>query len=199
MGIGLFVIVVGILTFCGFTDAIFRSTWQRFYYTKGITFFNQVYDYPYPFNTKRIDLLIKRENADKKYKSDIMFNIMAKNAIAFFDKPGKGSFATKKRSYFSVMHGIMLYSEGKLTVAGVFDYFSLLFMPALLISLTAYIVRLFKEGYFINALILGAMGIGFIAGFIYALTKQKKRFIEIGNIMVGIGRKEKEKVPADQS
>lgn len=193
MGIGLFVLVIGILTACGLSDAILRSTWQRFYYTRGFTFFTKDYDFPYVFNIKRLDILMKRENADKKYKSDIVFNIFAKNAIAFYDKPSRAGFGVKKRSYFSVLHGIMVYKDGKLTVAGVFDYLALLFIPVMMIAITAYSVRTFKEGYWINAVILAALLVIFIIGFIYTLRTQKKRFIEIGNIMVQIGQKEKDK------
>ena len=193
MGFGLGIIVIFVLAVCGFADTICRTTWKHFYYTRGITFFTQEYDYPYPFNLKRVELLTKRENSDKKYKSDIVFNPLAKNAIGFFDKPGKGSFGTKKRSYFSVLHGVMVYRDGKLTVAGIFDYFALLFIPAMLVSLTAYIVFLFKDGLYINSAILAALMVVLVVGFIVALRKQKSRFTEIGNIMVGIGQKEKEK------
>ncbi len=193
MGIGLFILVVGILTASGLSDAVLRSTWQRFYYTRGITFFTKVYDFPYTFNIKRIDLLMKRENADKKYKSDIVFNVFAKNAIGFYDKPSRAGFGVKKRSYFSLLHGILVYKDGKITVAGVFDYFALLFIPVLMIAVTAYSVYSFKDGYWINAVVIAALLLLFIVGFIYALGAQKKRFIEIGNIMVRIGQKEKEK------
>ena len=107
MGFGLGIIVILILVLCGFADTICRTTWKRFYYTRGITFFSKEFDFPYQFNIKRIDLLKKRENSDKKYKSDIEFAPLAKNAIGFFDRPGKGGFGTKKRSYLSVLHGVM--------------------------------------------------------------------------------------------
>ena len=192
MGFGLGIIVILILVLCGFADTICRTTWKRFYYTRGITFFSREFDFPYQFNIKRIDLLKKRENSDKKYKSDIEFAPLAKNAIGFFDRPGKGGFGTKKRSYLSVLHGVMVYRDGKLTVAGIFDYFALLFVPAMMISVTAYIVWLFKQELPINALILAALLVVFVVGFIVALRKQRARFTEIGNIMVGIGQKEKE-------
>lgn len=195
MGFGLGIIVIFILTLSGFADTICRSTWKKHYFTRGITFFTKDFDYPYPFNIKRVDLLKKRENADKKFKSDIEFAPLAKNAIAFFDRPGKGGFGIKKRSYLSVLHGVMVYRDGKLTVAGIFDYFALLFVPALMIAVTAYAVRLFKEGYYINTLILAALLVVFVVGFIVALRKQRARFTEIGNIMVGIGQKEKEPKP----
>ncbi len=191
MGFGLGIIVILILSLSGFADTVCRSTWKRFYYTKGLTFFTKEFDYPYPFNVKRIDLLTKRENANKKYKSDIVFGPLARNAIGFFEKPGKGSFGTKRRSYLSVLHGVLLYQDGKLTVAGIFDFFALLFVPAMMISVTAYCVWLFKQELAINALILAALLIVFVIGFIVALKKQRARFTEIGNIMVGIGQKEK--------
>ena len=192
MGFGLGIIVILVLVLCGFADTICRTTWKRFYYTRGITFFSKDFDFPYQFNVKRVDLLKKRENSDKKYKSDIEFAPLAKNAIGFFDRPGKGSFGTKKRSYLSVLHGVLLYHEGKLTVAGIFDNFALLFVPVMMISVTAYIVWLFKQELPINALILAALLVVFVVGFIVALRKQRARFTEIGNIMVGIGQKEKE-------
>ena len=195
MGFGLGIIVILVLVLCGFADTICRTTWKRFYYTRGITFFSKDFDFPYQFNVKRVDLLKKRENSDKKYKSDIEFAPLAKNAIGFFDRPGKGSFGTKKRSYLSVLHGVLLYHEGKLTVAGIFDYFALLFVPVMMISVTAYIVWLFKQELPINALILAALLVVFVVGFIVALRKQRARFTEIGNIMVGIGQKEKEPKP----
>ncbi|MBR4683460.1 MAG: hypothetical protein IKO95_01390 [Spirochaetia bacterium] len=191
MGFGLGIIVILVLVLCGFADTICRTTWKRFYYTRGITFFSKDFDFPYQFNVKRVDLLKKRENSDKKYKSDIEFAPLAKNAIGFFDRPGKGSFGTKKRSYLSVLHGVLLYHEGKLTVAGIFDYFALLFVPVMMISVTAYIVWLFKQELPINALILAALLVVFVVGFIVALRKQRARFTEIGNIMVSIGQKEK--------
>ena len=191
MGFGLGIIVILVLVLCGFADTICRTTWKRFYYTRGITFFSKDFDFPYQFNVKRVDLLKKRENSDKKYKSDIEFAPLAKNAIGFFDRPGKGSFGTKKRSYLSVLHGVLLYHEGKLTVAGIFDYFALLFGPVMMISVTAYIVWLFKQELPINALILAALLVVFVVGFIVALRKQRARFTEIGNIMVSIGQKEK--------
>jgi len=196
MGFGLGIIVILILTLCGFADTLCRTAWKRFYFTKGITFFTKEYDFPYPFNIKRVELLSKRENADKKFKSDIVFNPLARNAIGFFDKPGKGSFGTKQRSYLSVLHGVLMYQDGKLTVAGIFDYFALFFIPALLVSLTAYIVFLFKDGLYINSLILTGLMIVFVVGFIVALRKQRARFTEIGNIMVSIGQKEKDKEKA---
>ena len=192
MGFGLGIIVILILVLSGLADTICRTSWRKFYYTRGITFFSQEFDFPYPFNIKRIDLLKKRENADKKYKSDIEFAPLAKNAIGFFDRPGKGGFGTKKRSYLSVLHGVMVYRDGKLTVAGIFDYFALLFVPAMMISVTAYIVWLFRQEMPINALILAVLLVVFVVGFIVALRKQRARFTEIGNIMVGIGQKEKE-------
>lgn len=192
MGFGLGIIVVLILVLCGFADTICRTTWKRFYYTRGITFFSKEFDFPYHFNIKRVDLLKKRENSDKKYKSDIEFAPLAKNAIGFFDRPGKGGFGTKKRSYLSVLHGVLVYRDGKLTVAGIFDYFALLFVPAMMISVAAYIVWLFRQGLPINALILAALLVVFVVGFIVALRKQRARFTEIGNIMVSIGQKEKE-------
>ena len=191
MGFGLGIIVILVLVLCGFADTICRTTWKRFYYTREITFFSKDFDFPYQFNVKRVDLLKKRENSDKKYKSDIEFAPLAKNAIGFFDRPGKGSFGTKKRSYLSVLHGVLLYHEGKLTVAGIFDYFALLFVPVMMISVTAYIVWLFKQELPINALILAALLVVFVVGFIVALRKQRARFTEIGNIMVSIGQKEK--------
>ena len=191
MGFGLGIIVILVLVLCGFADTICRTTWKRFYYTRGITFFSKDFDFPYQFNVKRVDLLKKRENSDKKYKSDIEFAPLAKNAIGFFDRPGKGSFGTKRRSYLSVLHGVLLYHEGKLTVAGIFDYFALLFVPVMMISVTAYIVWLFKQELPINALILAALLVVFVVGFIVALRKQRARFTEIGNIMVSIGQKEK--------
>ena len=191
MGFGLGIIVILVLVLCGFADTICRTTWKRFYYTRGITFFSKDFDFPYQFNVKRVDLLKKRENSDKKYKSDIEFAPLAKNAIGFFDRPGKGSFGTKKRSYLSVLHGVLLYHEGKLTVAGIFDYFALLFVPVMMISVTAYIVWLFKQELPINALILAALLVVFVVGFIVALRKQRARFTEIGNIMVSIWQKEK--------
>jgi hypothetical protein len=192
MGFGLGIIVILILVLSGLADTFCRTTWKRFYYTRGITFFSKDFDYPYQFNVKRVDLLTKRENADKKYKSDIEFAPLAKNAIGFFDRPGKGGFGVKKRSYLSVLHGVLLYHEGKLTVAGIFDYFALLFVPALMISITAYIVWLFKQDLPINALILAALLVMFVVGFVVALRKQRARFTKIGDIMVGIGQKEKE-------
>ena len=192
MGFGLGIVVILILVLSGFADTVCRTTWKRFYYTKGITFFSKEFDYPYPFNIKRVDLLKKRENANKKYKSDIEFAPLARNAIGFFDRPGKGGFGTKKRSYLSVLHGVLMYQDGKLTVAGIFDYFALLFVPALMISVTAYIVWLFKQDLAINAIILAVLLVIFVVGFIVALRKQRARFTEIGNIMVGIGQKEKE-------
>ena len=192
MGFGLGIIVIFILVLSGFADTVCRTTWKRFYFTKGITFFTKEFDYPYPFNIKRIELLKKRENSDKKYKSDIEFAPLAKNAIGFFDRPGKGGFGTKKRSYLSVLHGVLVYRDGKLTVAGIFDYFALLFVPALMISVTAYIVWLFKQELPINALILAALLVVFVVGFVVALRKQRARFTKIGDIMVGIGQKEKE-------
>ena len=192
MGFGLGIIVILILVLSGLTDTICRTTWKRFYYTRGITFFSKEFDFPYHFNIKRVDLLTKRENADKKFKSDIEFAPLAKNAIGFFDRPGKGGFGIKKRSYLSVLHGVMVYRDGKLTVAGIFDYFALLFVPAMMIAVTAYAVRLFKEGYFINTLILAALLVVFVVGFVVALRKQRARFTKIGDIMVGIGQKEKE-------
>ena len=77
-------------------------------------------------------------------------------------------------------------------MAGIFDYFALLFVPVMMISVTAYIVWLFKQELPINALILAALLVVFVVGFIVALRKQRARFTEIGNIMVGIGQKEKE-------
>ena len=192
MGFGLGIIVIFILVLSGFADTVCRTTWKRFYFTRGITFFTKEFDYPYPFNIKRIELLKKRENSDKKYKSDIEFAPLAKNAIGFFDRPGKGGFGTKKRSYLSVLHGVLVYRDGKLTVAGIFDYFALLFVPALMISVTAYIVWLFKQELPINALILAALLVVFVVGFVVALRKQRARFTKIGDIMVGIGQKEKE-------
>jgi len=192
MGFGLGIIVIFILVLSGFVDTVCRTTWKRFYFTRGITFFSKEFDYPYQFNVKRVDLLKKRENADKKYKSDIEFAPLAKNAIGFFDRPGKGGFGVKKRSYLSVLHGVLLYHEGKLTVAGIFDFFALLFVPALMISVTAYIVWLFKQDLPINALILAALLVVFVVGFVVALRKQRARFTKIGDIMVGIGQKEKE-------
>ncbi|MBO7430859.1 MAG: hypothetical protein J6U56_07595 [Spirochaetia bacterium] len=192
MGFGLGIIVILILTLSGLADTICRTTWKRFYYTKGITFFSKEFDFPYHFNIKRVDLLSKRENADKKYKSDIEFAPLAKNAIGFFDRPGKGGFGIKKRSYLSVLHGVIVYQDGKLTVAGIFDFFALLFVPALMISVTAYAVWLFKQGLAINALILAALLVVFVVGFVVALRKQRARFIKIGDIMIGIGQKEKE-------
>ena len=191
MGFGLGIIVIFILVLCGIADTVCRTTWKRFYYTRGVTFFSKDFDFPYPFNIKRVELLAKRENADKKFKSDIEFAPLAKNAIAFFDRPGKGGFGVKKRSYFSVLHGIMVYRDGKLTVAGIFDYFALLFVPAMMTSVTAYIVWLFKQDLFINALILAALLVVFVVGFVVALRKQRARFTKIGDIMVGIGQKEK--------
>ena len=195
MGFGLGIIVIFILVLSGFADTVCRTTWKRFYFTKGITFFTKEFDYPYPFNVKRIDLLKKRENSDKKFKSDIEFAPLAKNAIGFFDRPGKGGFGVKKRSYLSVLHGVIVYRDGKMTVAGIFDYFALLFVPALMIAVAAYGVRLFKEGYYINTLILAALLVLFVVGFIVALRKQRARFTKIGDIMVGIGQKEKEPKP----
>ena len=192
MGFGLGIIVILILVLSGFADTVCRTTWKRFYYTRGITFFTQEFDYPYHFNIKRVDLLKKRENADKKYKSDIEFAPLANNAIGFFDRPGKGGFGTKRRSYLSVLHGVMIYRDGKLTVAGIFDYFALLFVPVLMVSVTAYIVWLFKQELPINALILAALLVVSVVGFIVALRKQRARFTKIGDIMVGIGQKEKE-------
>lgn len=192
MGFGLGIIVILVLVLSGFADTVCRSTWKRFYFTKGITFFTKEFDYPYPFNVKRVDLLKKRENSDKKYKSDIEFAPLAKNAIGFFDRPGKGSFGTKKRSYLSVLHGVILYQDGKITVAGIFDFFAMLFVPAMMISVTAYIVWLFKQELPINALILAALLVVFVVGFVVALRKQLVRFTKIGDIMVGIGQKEKE-------
>ncbi|MBR3671930.1 MAG: hypothetical protein IKN68_04750 [Spirochaetia bacterium] len=192
MGFGLGIIVILVLVLSGFADTICRTTWKRFYYTRGITFFSKEFDFPYQFNIKRVDLLKKRENSNKKYKSDIEFAPLAKNAIGFFDRPGKGSFGTKRRSYLSVLHGVLVYRDGKLTVAGIFDYFALLFVPVMMISVTAYIVWLFKQELPINALILAALLVVFVVGFIVALRKQHARFTEIGNIMVGIGQKEKE-------
>ncbi|MBO7047662.1 MAG: hypothetical protein J6W33_02035 [Spirochaetia bacterium] len=192
MGFGLGIIVILILVLSGLADTICRTTWKRFYYTRGITFFSKDFDFPYQFNIKRVDLLSKRENADKKFKSDIEFAPLAKNAIGFFDRPGKGGFGIKKRSYLSVLHGVMVYRDGKLTVAGIFDYFALLFVPAMMIAVTAYAVRLFKEGYYINTLILAALLVVFVVGFVVALRKQRARFIKIGDIMIGIGQKEKE-------
>ena len=90
-----------------------------------------------------------------------------------------------------MLHGVLLYHEGKLTVAGIFDYFALLFVPVMMISVTAYIVWLFKQELPINALILAALLVVFVVGFIVALRKQRARFTEIGNIMVSIGQKEK--------
>ena len=191
MGFGLGIIVIFILVLCGIADTVCRTTWKRFYYTRGVTFFSKDFDFPYPFNIKRVELLAKRENADKKFKSDIEFAPLAKNAIAFFDRPGKGGFGVKKRSYSSVLHGIMVYRDGKLTVAGIFDYFALLFVPAMMTSVTAYIVWLFKQDLFINALILAALLVVFVVGFVVALRKQRARFTKIGDIMVGIGQKEK--------
>lgn len=192
MGFGLGIIVIFILVISGFADTVCRTTWKRFYFTRGITFFTKEFDFPYQFNVKRIDLLKKRENADKKYKSDIEFAPLAKNAIGFFDRPGKGGFGVKKRSYLSVLHGVLLYQDGKLTVAGIFDYFALLFIPALMISVTAYAVWLFKQELPINTLILAALLVVFVVGFVVALRKQRARFTKIGDIMVGIGQKEKE-------
>ena len=192
MGFGLGIIVIFILVLSGLADTFCRTTWKRFYYTRGITFFSKDFDYPYQFNVKRVDLLTKRENADKKFKSDIEFAPLAKNAIGFFDRPGKGGFGVKKWSYFSLLHGVLLYHDGKLTVAGIFDFFALLFVPALMISVTAYIVWLFKQDLAINALILAALLVVFVVGFIVALKKQRARFTKIGDIMVGIGQKEKE-------
>lgn len=192
MGFGLGIIVILVLVLSSFADTICRTTWKRFYYTRGITFFSKDFDFPYHFNIKRVDLLKKRENSDKKYKSDIEFAPLAKNAIGFFDRPGKGSFGTKRRSYLSVLHGVLVYRDGKLTVAGIFDYFALLFVPVMMISVAAYIVWLFRQDLPINALILAALLVVFVVGFIVALRKQRARFTEIGNIMVGIGQKEKE-------
>jgi hypothetical protein len=192
MGFGLGIIVIFILVLSGLADTFCRTTWKRFYYTKGITFFSKDFDYPYQFNVKRVYLLSKRENADKKYKSDIEFAPLAKNAIGFFDRPGKGGFGVKKRSYFSLLHGVLLHHDGKLTVAGIFDFFALLFVPALMISVTAYIVWLFKQDLPVNALILAALLVVFVVGFVVALRKQRARFTKIGDIMVGIGQKEKE-------
>ena len=62
----------------------------------------------------------------------------------------------------------------------------------MMISVTAYIVWLFRQELPINALILAALLVVFVIGFIVALRKQRARFTEIGNIMVGIGQKEKE-------
>ncbi len=192
MGFGLGIIVIFILVLSGLADTFCRTTWKRFYYTRGITFFSKDFDYPYQFNVKRVDLLSKRENADKKYKSDIEFAPLAKNAIGFFDRPGKGGFGVKKRSYFSLLHGGLLHHAGKLAVAGIFDFFALLFVPALMISVTAYIVWLFKQDLPVNALILAALLVVFVVGFVVALRKQRARFTKIGDIMVGIGQKEKE-------
>ena len=192
MGFGLGIIVILVLVLSGFADTICRTTWKRFYYTRGITFFSKEFDFPYQFNIKRVDLLKKRENSNKKYKSDIEFAPLAKNAIGFFDRPGKGGFGTKRRSYLSVLHGVLVYRDGKLTVAGIFDYFALLFVPVMMISVTAYIVWLFKQELPINALILAALLVVFVVGFIVALRKQRARFTKIGDIMVGIGQKEKE-------
>ena len=192
MGFGLGIIVILVLVLSGLADTFCRTTWKRFYYTRGITFFSKDFDFPYQFNVKRVDLLTKRENADKKYKSDIEFAPLAKNAIGFFDRPGKGGFGVKKRSYLSVLHGVLMYQDGKLTVAGIFDYFALLFVPALMISVTAYVVWLFKQDLAINALILAALLVIFVVGFVVALRKQRARFTKIGDIMVGIGQKEKE-------
>ena len=192
MGFGLGIIVILVLVLSGFADTICRTTWKRFYYTRGITFFSKEFDFPYQFNIKRVDLLKKRENSNKKYKSDIEFAPLAKNALGFFDRPVKGGFGTKRRSYLSVLHGVLVYRDGKLTVAGIFDYFALLFVPVMMISVTAYIVWLFKQELPINALILAALLVVFVVGFIVALRKQRARFTEIGNIMVGIGQKEKE-------
>ena len=86
MGFGLGIIVILVLVLSGFADTICRTTWKRFYYTRGITFFSKEFDFPYQFNIKRVDLLKKRENSNKKYKSDIEFAPLAKNAIGFFDR-----------------------------------------------------------------------------------------------------------------
>ena len=80
-------------------------------------------------------------------------------------------------------------------MAGIFDFFALLFVPAMMISVTAYIVWLFKQDLPINALILAALLVVFVVGFVVALRKQRARFTKIGDIMVGIGQKEKEPKP----
>lgn len=134
---------------------------------------------------------MKRENPDGKYKSDMIFNVLANNAIAFYERPGKAGWGIKKRSYFAVLHGVMVFKERKLTIAGIFDYLALIFIPALMIFVTAYAIRFFKEGLPVNGAVLGVLLLLFVYGFISALVKQKKRFTEIGNIMIEIGRKEK--------
>ncbi|MCQ2603704.1 MAG: hypothetical protein MJ215_01475 [Spirochaetia bacterium] len=193
MGLGIFIVTLIVLCLCGLTDSICRTSWQRFYYLRGVTFFTHDLDYPYPFNIKRVDILSKKENPAKKYKSELVFMPIARNAIAFYDKPVRGSFGTKKRSYFSMLHGVIVNKEGKLTIAGVFDYFGLVFIPVMIASLSAYGFRQYKEGWWINALILAGLMVIFIIGFIYAIRCQKKRFIALSDILVNIGRKEKDK------
>ena len=61
-----------------------------------------------------------------------------------------------------------------------------------MISVTAYAVWLFKQELPINTLILAALLVVFVVGFVVALRKQRARFTKIGDIMVGIGQKEKE-------